>query len=157
MPGLHLRINDGDGKSWILRVVVKANRRDIGLGGYPEVSLALARESARIMREKIRSGVDPVEERAEDRRKLAEEQKLGLTFAETIELYLTSDKLDALSNAKHRAQWRSTLEAYACGVIGSKRLVDVDVNDIKIVLAPIWQIKHETATRVRSRLEAVLS
>jgi integrase len=108
-------------------------------------------------REKIRSGLDPVEERADERRKLAEEQKLGLTLAEAIEAYLTSGKLDALTNSKHRAQWRSTLETYVTPLIGNKLLVEVDVNDVKITLDPIWQSKHETATRVRSRLEAVFT
>lgn len=157
VPGLHLRINDGEGRSWILRSTVNGKRRDIGLGGFPDVSLALAREAARGTREQIRSGVDPVEERKEARRQLVREQKNGITMAETIEQYLTSGKLDALSNVKHQAQWRSTLETYAVPLIGEKRLVDIDVSDIKEVLDPIWQSKHETATRVRSRLEAVLS
>ncbi|MDT1064376.1 tyrosine-type recombinase/integrase [Paracoccus sp. CPCC 101403] len=157
VPGLHLRINDGDGRSWILRSTVNGKRRDIGLGGFPDVSLAAAREAARGTREQIRSGVDPVEKRKEARRQLVLDQKMGLTMAETIEQYLTSGKLDALSNVKHQAQWRSTLETYAVPLIGKKRLVDVDVADIKAVLDPIWQSKHETATRVRSRLEAVLS
>lgn len=98
VPGLHLRINDGDGRSWILRSTVNGKRRDIGLGGFPDVSLAAAREAARGTREQIRSGVDPVEERKEARRQLVLEQKMGLTMAETIEQYLTSGKLDALSN-----------------------------------------------------------
>ncbi len=157
VPGLHLRVNEGEGRSWILRAVVKDARRDIGLGGYPDVSLSAAREAGRVAREKIRGGVDPVEERADARRQIVEDQKLELTFAQVTEQFLSSDKLDALRNAKHRAQWRSTLETYAIPLIGSKRLVDVDVSHIKEVLEPIWQTKHETASRVRSRLETVLS
>lgn len=157
VPGLHLRVNNGDGRSWILRAVVNGKRRDIGLGGFPDVSLASAREGARAAREKIRSGVNPVEERAEDRKRIAAERKLSLTFAEAVEKFLTSGKLDTLTNAKHQAQWRSTLETYALPVIGTKPLVEVDVNDIKSVLDPIWIEKHETATRVRSRLETVFS
>lgn len=157
VPGLHLRVNDGGARSWILRAVVSGKRRDIGLGGFPDVTLAAARESARTTREKIRSGVDPVEERAIERKRLAAERKLGLTFAEAVEKFLTSGKLDTLTNAKHQAQWRSTLETYAIPVIGSKQLIEVDVNDIKTVLDPIWIEKHETATRVRSRLETVFS
>lgn len=157
VPGLHLRVNAGEGKSWILRAMVNGKRRDIGLGGFQDVSLAAAREAARVAREKIRSGVDPVEERAEGRKRLAAERKLGLTFAETVEKFLTSGKMDTLQNAKHQAQWRSTLETYAIPIIGTKRLANVDVSDIKAVLDPIWTTKHETATRVRSRLESVFS
>lgn len=157
VPGLHLRVNEGDGRSWILRAVVNGKRRDIGLGGFPDVTLAAAREAARLAREKIRSGVDPVEERAEERKRLAAERKLGLTFAEAVEKFLTSGKLDTLQNAKHQAQWRSTLETYAIPIIGTRPLADVDVSGIKAVLDPIWTTKHETATRVRSRLESVFS
>lgn len=157
VPGLHLRVNDAGGRSWILRAVVKGKRRDIGLGGFPDVSLASAREAARTAREKIRSGIDPVEERAEERKRLAAEHKQGLTVAEAVEKFLTSGKLDTLTNAKHQAQWRSTLETHATPIIGSKPLLEVDVNDIKAVLDPIWLTKHETATRIRARLEAVFS
>ena len=157
VPGLHLRINDGDGKSWVLRATVKSKRRDIGLGGYPDVSLATAREIARTMREQIQTGVDPVEERAVGRRKEAEDQKPILTFGEVVERYLTSGKLDGLSNAKHRAQWRSTLTTYAVSAIGHMPIDDIDVNDILTVLEPIWLTKHETARRLRSRIESVFS
>ncbi|WP_137111386.1 site-specific integrase [Rhodobacter sp. SY28-1] len=157
VPGLHLRVNEGDGRSWFLRAVVNGKRRDIGLGGFPDVSLAAAREAARTTREKIRSGVDPVQERADDRRRLAAERNLGLTFAEAIEIFLTSGRLDALSNAKHRAQWRSTLETYAVPVIGTRLLVDVGAAEVKAILDQIWTTKHETATRVRARLESVFS
>lgn len=157
VPGLHLRINDGAGKSWILRVVVQGKRRDIGLGAFPDISLAAARDSARAMRARIHEGGDPIEERAQERRRLAAERSRGLTVAEAIEQFLTSGKLDALSNPKHRAQWRSTLKTYVVPVIGAKRLLDIDVTDIKAVLDPIWQTKHETASRVRSRIETVIS
>ncbi|MFN3711874.1 MAG: tyrosine-type recombinase/integrase [Alishewanella aestuarii] len=129
----------------------------MGLGGFPDVSLAAAREAARTAREKIRAGVDPVKERAESRRQLRDEKERGLSFATAVEQFLTSGKLDSLSNPKHKAQWRSTLETYAVPTIGTKRLIDIQVTDIKSVLDPIWQSKHETASRVRSRLEAVLS
>lgn len=136
---------------------MNGKRRDIGLGGFPDVTLSAAREAARVAREKIKSGVDPVEERAEERKRLAAERKLGLTFAEAVEKFLISGKLDTLQNAKHQAQWRSTLETYAIPVIGTRPLVDVDVSGIKAVLDPIWTTKHENTTRVRSRLESVFS
>lgn len=157
VPGLFLRVNEGAGRSWILRVTVNRRRRDIGLGGFPEVTLAAAREAARAAREKIRAGIDPVEERAEERKRLAAERKLGLTFGEAVEQFLASGKLDTLSNAKHRAQWRSTLETYAVPVIGKKPIAEVSPSDIKAVLDPIWVDKHETATRLRSRVETVFS
>ena len=154
VSGLHLRINDGDGRSWILRAVVNGKRRDIGLGGFPDVPLSTAREVARLTREKIRSGIDPVSERIEQRKQYAADQRRGLTFGDAVQRFLDSGKLDALQNAKHRAQWRSTLETYAVAKLGNKPIAEIEVNDIKSVLDPIWMTKHETAKRVRSRLEA---
>ncbi|WP_317851825.1 tyrosine-type recombinase/integrase [Rhodobacter sp. TJ_12] len=157
VPGLHLSINAGAGKSWILRAMVRGKRRDIGLGGFPDISLANARETARAMRTKIAEGIDPIEERAQERQRIAAESKRGLTMAEAIEQFLTSGKLDALTNPKHRAQWRATLETYVVPIIGAKPVVEIDVADVKSVLDPIWKDKHETARRVRSRIESVLS
>lgn len=60
VAGLYLQISQGGGKSWILRTVVGKSRRDIGLGGFPSVSLSQAREKAREARDKIERGIDPV-------------------------------------------------------------------------------------------------
>lgn len=157
VPGLHLRINDGGGRSWILRAVTNGKRRDIGLGGFPDVSLAAARESARIMRESIKGGVDPVIERAEDRKKQAEQKAQSVTFGDVVTMFLVSGKLDGLQNAKHRAQWGSTLNTYAVPLIGTKSIQDIDVKDVMSVLSPIWTSIPETADRLRARIEAVFA
>ena len=61
VSGLLLQITETGSKSWILRAIVGAKRRDIGLGGFPDVTLSQARINARELKEQIRSGVDPVE------------------------------------------------------------------------------------------------
>lgn len=157
VSGLHLRINDGEGKSWILRTLVKGKRRDIGLGGFPDVPLVEARNLARESKESIRAGADPVEERIAARRRAKVEILQGLTFSEAVNDYLGSNKLDGLTNDKHRAQWGSTLRTYAIPHIGHMRLSDITAIDVKAALDPIWAEKHETATRVRMRIETVLT
>ena len=157
VSGLHLRINDGEGKSWILRTLVKGKRCDIGLGGFPDVPLIDARNLARHSKESIRAGSDPVEERIEARRRVKEEMLQGLTFAEAVDEFLATGKLEEFKNSKHRDQWRSTLIAYAVPVLGAKRLQDITPNDVKAALTPIWMTKNETATRVRGRIERVLA
>lgn len=157
VPGLGLRINEGDGKSWILRATVLGKRRDIGLGSYPAVGLADARRKAQEQREKISGGTDPVEERRQLRADALAAQRAGMTFSEAIEVFLGSGRLAALQNAKHRAQWGSTLRTYASAVIGDTRLNDVTARDIQRVLDPIWLTKHETASRLRGRIESVFS
>ncbi len=156
VAGLGLRINDKDGKSWILRTMVGGKRKDIGLGGYPDVALAEARDRARALRADVRDGKDPVSERRSAHEALKAAQKRGMTFAEACEGFLSSNRLDGLKNEKHRKQWRSTLETYAIPLIGPKVLAELTTNDIKSVLDPIWATKHETATRLRGRIEEVI-
>ncbi len=155
VPGLLLQITPSGARTWLLRVMVGARRREIGLGGYPAVTLAQARERAREARDLIRRGVDPVEERKAARAVLAAAQSRGLTFGEAVDKYLAS-KLEEFANAKHRKQWRATLDTYAAPVLGKMRVADIRVDDVLRVLQPIWTEKTETATRVRGRVEAVL-
>lgn len=156
VSGLILQITPKGGRTWLLRTTVGNRRREIGLGGYPDVSLAQAREKAREAKDAIRNGVDPVEERKAAKSAIVREQQRGLTFADAVEHYLEA-KMDAFSNAKHRAQWRSTLENYAIPILGKMRVADIEVQDILQVLEPIWKSKTETASRLRGRIEAVLS
>lgn len=138
VAGLYLSINDAEGKSWILRTMVGSKRRDIGLGGFPDVSIAAAREKARDVKQGIIQGIDPVEERKAKRAALINEQRQGMTFAEAVGKYRASTKLDEISNVKHCKQWASTLHEYAVPSLGRKRLQDLKVADIKAVLDPIW-------------------
>ena len=157
VSGLYLTVNKATGRSWILRSKVGAKRKDIGIGGYPDVGLQDARLRAREIKAKIISGIDPVQERKAAREALIAQQKSGLTFEDAVDSYLMSSRLDGLSNIKHRAQWGSTLRAYAVPHIGSIRVSEITSKNIKAVLDPIWADKHETATRVRMRIEAVLT
>lgn len=156
VAGLCLQISPTGARSWIFRTTIGTRRRDVGLGGYPDVTLAQAREIAREAKNKIRRGVDPIEERKAFRAALVASQKRGLTFAQAAERFLES-KLAEFRNDKHRQQWRSTLDTYAGPQIGDIRVNDLTVHDMLRVLEPIWQTRTETATRVRGRMESVLS
>lgn len=156
VPGLHLQITPTGGRSWVLRVKVGTLRRDIGLGGFPGVTLAKAREKARDAREKIEQGIDPIEERKAARAALIASQHRGLTFANAMDRFLDS-KLEGFQNPKHRQQWRNTLATYAKPDLGPMLVQDIAVQDVLRVLEPIWIDKTETAKRLRGRIEAVLS
>ncbi|SEQ46275.1 tyrosine-type recombinase/integrase [Thalassovita taeanensis] len=156
VPGLHLQLTPKDGRSWVLRAKIGELRRDIGLGGFPAVTLAQAREKAREARAKIATGIDPVEERKDAKAALAAAQRRGLTFADAADKYLAA-KLDAFKNAKHRQQWENTLATYAKPELGDMLVQDIAVQDVLRVLQPIWTDKTETASRLRGRIEAVLS
>lgn len=156
VPGLHMQITPGGGRSWVLRAKVGTLRRDIGLGGFPAVTLAQARDKAREARTKIETGIDPVEERKAAKATLIAAQRRGLTFDKAVENCLAA-KLGAFKNAKHRQQWQNTLASYASPELGKMLVQDITTQDVLRVLQPLWLNKTATASRLRGRIEAVLS
>lgn len=156
VAGLYMQVTPKGGKTWVLRVKVGEKRRDIGLGGFPTVTLAQARDKARETRDQIGRGIDPVEERKAARAKLLQAQRRGLLFRDAVDRALAA-KLDAFRNAKHRDQWRNTLETYAMPELGALSVDEIDTAAVLRVLQPIWAAKTETASRLRGRIEAVLS
>ncbi|WP_228461257.1 tyrosine-type recombinase/integrase [Paracoccus liaowanqingii] len=156
VSGLLLQITPSGGRTWLLRVQVGTKRREIGLGGFPDVTLGMARDRAREAKDKIRRGIDPIEERKAMRSALEVAQRRGLFFEEAVERYLAA-KLDAFRNPKHRQQWRNTLGTYALPELGRMLVQEIAVQDVLRVLEPIWQSKTETASRLRGRIEAVFS
>ncbi|WMS43446.1 integrase arm-type DNA-binding domain-containing protein [Acuticoccus sp. MNP-M23] len=156
VDGLILQVTPTGARSWLLRCLVAGKRRHIGLGGYPDVPLAGARDRAREARELIRQGVDPVEHRKATAAALVAARKRGMTFSDAMERYL-KNKLAEFRSDKHRKQWRSTLDAYAVPAVGDMLVSDIGVSDVQRILAPIWVEKNETASRLRGRVEAVLA
>lgn len=153
--GLYLDVNGESGRSWVYRVMVGSKRRAFGLGPYPEVGLAQARDKAREMRALIDAGVDPIKRKHELRSQLRVEQEVMKTFRDAAQAYLEAHA-DTWKNAKHRVQWSSTLETYVYPKIGDLLVRDVDQVGVLSVLEPIWKTKNETASRVRGRIEAIL-
>ena len=156
VAGLLLQVTATGSKSWILRTMVGSKRRDIGLGGFPDVSLAQAREKARDTKEQIKQGIDPVEERRANRDRLIASQAKRLTFDEAADKFLTLKRKE-FSNPKHAAQWASTLETYASPLIGSLPVEAVELAHVVNILETLWTTKTETATRLRGRIESVLA
>jgi len=163
VAGLKLKVKPSGAASWIYRTVVADLRREIGLGAYPDVTLSQAREKARETKAAIKGGRDPVQERLDAKaaliaaraaRKAAELRTI--TFERAMQEYLQS-KLKAFQNAKHRDQWRNTLESYAKPILGKMLVHEIEPRDVLRALHPIWEAKPETAGRVRGRIEAVLA
>lgn len=155
VAGLALQVLPSGGRSWILRATVGGRRRDMGLGGFPDVTLAGARDAARKARELIREGEDPIERAQAAKKALLAASAKGMTFREAAEAFIASREV-TWRNAKHKAQWSSTLATYAYPVIGSLSVADIEVPHISRVLDPIWTTKTETASRLRGRMEQVL-
>ena len=156
VAGLLLQVTPTGARSWILRTTnVDSKRCEIGLGGYPETSLAKAREFAKVEKEKIRNGVNPIADKRQRRVAAIEAAKRYLTFEDAVDQFLDRT-LAEFRNEKHRKQWRSTLDNYAMPVIGKMAVADIRKHHMLEILEPIWTAKTETATRLRQRCERVL-
>ena len=153
--GLAISVATGGSRSWILRYQLAGRRRELGLGSYPSVTLANAREAARAARGKLAQGIDPIEEARLARDRLAAEKAAAITFAEAATRYIASHER-GWKNAKHVQQWISTIETYANPVIGKVPVRDVDVALVLRVLEPMWHAKTETASRLRGHIESVI-
>lgn len=145
--GLFLLVGKAGARSWMVRVQKDGKRRDIGLGSERKVSLAKARVDAALVCSQVEAGVDPVAER---------KKAAGIpTFREAAAL-VHSEHKRGWRNAKHGAQWLSSLEAYAFPAIGDRPVSDIDGPAVRDVLAAIWLAKPETARRVRQRINGVV-
>ena len=150
--GLTLRVEPSGSKRWYQRVTIHGKRRNIGLGGYPAVTLADARDMAAANLLAIEQGKDPLMEKhlvAEENRRAA-----APTFADAARQVIELRR-PTWSNRKHADQWASTPDTYAYPLIGSKQVGEITSGDVLSVLTPIWTEKPETARRLRQRIETV--
>lgn len=154
-PGLMLQITSSGARSWVLRYAVGGKRREMGIGSASEATLAEARERAKAARDRLRDGVDPIDEKKGKTSALRAANAGALTFAQCADRYIAAHEA-GWKNAKHAAQWRNTLTSYAYPLIGSMLVRDVELSHVVEILEPIWRTKTETATRVRGRIESVL-
>ena len=145
--GLILRVMPSGSKQWIWRGTVRGRRVDMGLGGWPYVSLAEARQAAFEHRKLARAGGDP----------LALKRRPNVpTFAEAVETVIAIHEPNWKNGSRSAAIWRSSLGRYAMPGLGRKRVSDIDTADVMASLVPIWAGKRETAKRVRQRIGAVM-
>lgn len=142
-------------KSWSVRFRLHGRQRQIGIGTYPEVSLAEARDLTRDIRSKAQKGIDPIAERKAIEQKRREEEAGGTTFRECAEKYIVNHE-KGWANAKHRQQWRNTLAEYAYPVFGDTEVADIGIPEVMQVIEPLWFTKTETASRLRGRIENIL-
>jgi len=141
--GLYLRVRSGGSKQWIFIHKRGGVRTETGLGGYGQgtapVSLALAREKADALRERLARG---------------EELHNRKTFLDVMDDVLTVKKA-SFKNEKHKDQWSMTLTKYA-EPLHKKLIAEITRDDVVEVLKPIWAKIPETADRTRQRIAAVI-
>lgn len=150
--GLWLRKRTDGGAQWVLRVTVHGRRREMGLGGLMDVSLAAAREAAERWRAVAASGRDPIKERA---REVLEASRADSTLR-VIALEAFEARKAELKGDGKAGRWFSPLELHVLPKLGKVPVQEIDQRDIRDVLAPIWHTKADTARKAINRLNIVL-
>ena len=145
--GLYLLVRPSGTKAWVQRIVIDGRRRDLGLGGFPVVSLARAREKAAAHRSAVVDGRDP----------LAEKKKPLLpTFRTLANRYISANKA-RWRHWKTSTNWMQSLEKYAFPSLGALRVDRIQRAHVLAILEPIWTIKPAISRKIRQRLRAVFS
>ena len=155
--GLHLLVKPGQKPgtgAWVFRFVVDGKRRDMGFGVYPAIGLADARLATQEARRAAAKGTDPIASRTAARTEAS--RALVATFQAAAEACYAS-RQGVWKNAKHGEQWISTLRVHVFPKIGKKPVASIVTEDVVSVLKPIWTRIPETGSRVRGRIENVLS
>jgi integrase len=153
--GLWLQVRSPVHRSWIFRYERQARVRNMGLGSLDTVTLAEARERARRCRQLLLDGIDPLEQRRAEQERARLDAAHTMNFRQCAEAYIGAHKSEWRS-PKSEAQWRETLRTYAFPIFGELPVHGIDTGLVMRVLAPIWTTKHETASRLRGRIERVL-
>lgn len=142
---VRLRRNGSISKTWTQKLRINGKIVNLGLGVYPVVTLAEARETALANRRAVAQGRDP-------RRK----PETVPSLAEAAEQVIAMHEPTWKHPAREARIWRSTFRDYVLPLLGEKSVSEITPADVLAVLTPIWQVKQETARRVRRRMRAVM-
>lgn len=150
--GLWLRVTAADQRSWVYRYMITGRAREAGLGSVLDVPLAEARRKAAELRILKAAGTDPLDVKRQQRAAA----KARVTFKEAAEAYIETHRA-GWKNPKHTQQWGTSLRDYAFPILGSLDVASIATEHVLQCLKSHWTAKTETMTRVRSRIELVLS
>ena len=152
--GLELQVSPTGSKSWAFRFMLQGRRRQMGFGGYPETSLADARQKATEARKLVGQGIDPLEHREVQKVAVVVEAAKRKTFQQAAEAYIT-DHRDSWRGAKTAKLWQARLITYAFPAIGALPVDEITLAMVADVLRPIWMSKIETADKLRNHMENI--
>jgi integrase len=154
--GLYLSVSSSGSRSWIFRYMLRGRSRDMGLGSFPDITLADARSAAAGARVLCKEGIDPIEQRDNQRAAQRLQKARSISFEECTSLYFEANK-GAWRNPQHIRDWELSLKNHVFSEIGGLPVADVDVGSVLKVLEPMWLTTPVTAGRVRGRIESVLA
>jgi integrase len=152
---LHLRVAGGGSRQWVFRYTLNHRTRDYGVGPYPTLSLAEARERAHVLRKLLLDKIDPIEHRNEQRATANVAAAKHMTFDAAAEAYIAAHE-QSWRSRRHRNEWVNSLRAYASPVFGRLPVSAIDTGLVVRALEGIWISKPVVASRLRQRIEAIL-
>ena len=150
--GLSLLVRDSlsvpgrQSKTWSQRLRIDGKPTNIGLGPYPLVTLAEAREMALENAKALRQGRDP----------RSASKGAAPTFAQALDAVIKLHSATWRDRGRSEKQWRASMETYALPRLGQRPVDAISTADVLAVLLPIWNDKRETARRVRQRISATM-
>jgi integrase len=149
--GLWLIKRERHAGNWVLRLVVNGKRREMGLGRWPDVSIAEARETAATARRRCREGKDPILERQKARTPITR-----VSFKRAVEICFDARKAE-LKGDGAAGRWMSPLAVHVIPKIGAYPVEEIDQHVLKDLLAPIWHEKPEAAEKALNRISLTLT
>ncbi len=144
---LYIFVERTGSRHWVQRIKIHGHRRELGLGGYPLVTLAEARLVAFESRRIARAGGDPTLEAA---------RKAGPTVREVFEL-VTENRRTAWTRAATETSWRRGFEKHIGPVIGHKPIRDVPLEDVRRIVVPHWAGRNSKGYVLRQTLDAIFA
>jgi integrase len=148
--GLWLVKRDKQFGKWMLRVVISGKRREMGLGRWPDVSIAEARERAAAARRQLRDGIDPIFDRQKTKRTVKR-----LTLKDAIDTCFDARKAQ-LKREGDAGRWLSPLKTHIIPKLGSYPVEEIDQHTLVETLGPIWHDKAEVARKALNRVNLTL-
>ena len=145
---LYLRVAPGGSKQWVQRLLIRGRRVDLGLGGYPLITLDEARQLAWVNRRKARAGGDPVGER--------QQSENVPTFKDAVEKVIALHQGTWKNPKQKKREWQTSFDLHVFPSLGRTRVCDIEARDVLRVVSAIWVEKNETAQKVKRRISAVL-
>jgi integrase len=160
--GLYLSVIPPNGSSWVFRFMAGGRQHVMGLGSYPGLSLATARDLAADARKLRAQGRDPLMEKRASQATAQAETARFVTFDACAADYIASHR-KSWTSVKHAGEWGKTLATYASPIIGKLPVGAIDTALVMRVLrqktpdgVDLWTAIPETASRLRGRIESVL-
>ena len=157
--GLYLNVAPGGSRSWVQRIAIDGKRRDLGLGGYPTVALAEAREKAVSNRKAVREGRSPVAERRAKRDdvKTMPASAPGIPTFREAAVIVHAKNGERWESAKTKNNWWQRAELYVFPAIGDMPIDRIRRTEVLGILEPVWTAKPETARRIRLIIRTVMA